>query len=442
MKRWMVCGALLALLLCCGGAAASDPPRANVADYGAVGDAAYHHHLGESRNDWSYWAGHYSHLETGTYHVPCTGERRPASALAVVADGRPLEEGQIHLSDVRSGQTFYKPAVGDTVVAYTAADRRASVPATDDSAAFERAIAEGAGKLYLPPGDYLVSQVTAAKITNLKGPGKIWLKEWVGGTVYYLAAGISEELAYRNYGWVDAEHFWDEAWLDMHWITCLGEVNGWTESRQFSGNVSGRMEFDFHPTRDNLNAWLTVQPAVPEEDFPDSVTICISNLSANYSLEGGRKWRRASGKGIEGAIYNLSWNETSAEVPASAWKDYGDRVEITLKKRDLFRPGSTGKTWKWALHCWTLNNKSLKGQPVKYVCNTARVWIKGEGVEGCLMCDIGGDMRTTWEDRGVPEGYIMEACNSGTQLLTETPRRFYAYTVPDGSYENYQPFPN
>lgn len=440
MKKWMVCGAVLACVLC-GWASALELTWVNVADCGAVGDAAYHHHLGQSQDDWSYWAGHYSKLVTGTYYVPCANGARPEGALEVVADGRSQEKGRIRLSQVRSDMSFYKPAVGDTVVAYQAVDRSASVPATDNSAAFEKAIAKGDGRLYLPAGDYMVSQLTAAKIKDLKGPGKIWLKEWNGGTVYYLAAGVSKELVYQNYGWTDAARFRDSAWRDMHWVTCLGEAKGWTDSSEFSGNISPRMEFSFHPTRDNLNAWLSVQPAVGEEDFPDSVTICIAGLSANYTRRGGSNWRRAGGGGIEGALYSPKWDETRKDLPASAWKDQGGWVEVTLKKSDLFRRSESGKTEAWVLHCWTKDNESLKGQPVEYVCNTARVWVKERDAEGCLMCDVGGDMRSAWEERDVPQGYVMEACDSGTQLLARTPRRIYSYTVPDGKYDQYQPFP-
>ena len=117
-------------------------------------------------------------------------------------------------------------------------------------------------------------------------------------------------------------------------------------------------------------------------------------------------------------------------------------MEITLRREDLFRRAGSGEKEAWALHCWSLDNRSLGGKRVEYVCGTARVWIKEEGAEGSLMCDIGCDMRTAWEDRHVAGGYIREACDSGTQLLTRTPRQFWSYTVPDSLFDRYAPFPS
>lgn len=458
MKKGIVFGVLICLLLCgfiparrqddmetvAGAQNFRDTEAAfyaNVRDYGAVGDAMYHHPLGEPADEWLYWAGHFSRIATARYHIPCFGEDNDM-AFQVIADSAPPAGRQIRLSEVNPGQTSYTPSVGDIVVEYTGADMSASVLATDDSAAFETAIRAGEGFLYLPEGDYLISQLTAVKIKDLKGPGKVWLKEWMGGSVYYLAAGISDVLLYKNYGWIDEKHFHDDIWRDMHWVTCLPQVRGWTSSMEFTGNISPRMEFDFHSTRDNLNVWLTVQPAVEEEAFPDSVTVCIMDMSANYTEKGSRKWSRAAGGGTGGGFFRLSWDGTSENISEPAWKDCGSWVEITLQKEDLFRQNENGEMELWGLHCWSTDSESLDGRAVEFVCNTARVWLKEEGMDGCLMCDIGGDMRTSWENRGVKEGFILEACDSAVQYLTSHPRRFYAYTVPDEEYEHYWPFPS
>lgn len=454
-RKWVLWGVLLLLLCGCG----ADVPEImdagplalqsgekaewpDVKDYGAAGDAAYRHPLGERVGDYTFRVGYYSKLVTETYHVPYIGEGKCAWTYQVIGEQDAAPERGLRLSKVHPGRSSYEPKVGDTVVEYTAADRKASVPARDDSAAFEAAIKAGGGYLTLPKGDYVVSQLTAAKIRDIQGPGKIWLKEWTGGTTYYLEAGIYNMQSYRNFGWIDAERFHDSAWRDMHWITCLPEVRGWTSSGEFTGNLSPRMEFDFHKTRDSLNVWLTVQPAVSKEAFPDTVTVCIADMSANYTTKSSTRWQRASGKGIGGGLFQLTWDETNITVPGSAWKDRGQWVELTLKKEDLFRKNRDGETEAWALHCWSLEDRSIGKERVEYVCNTARVWVKEEGAAGRLMCDIGGDMRTAWEKRDVPEGYVLEACNSGAQLLTRTPRRFYAYTVPDNLYDRYTPFPS
>lgn len=456
MKKWIIWSVLLIMLCGCtagtrelsavtaarltAGGSAQWP---NVKEYGAVGDAAFHHPLGERIDEYGFRAGHYSKLVTAEYHIPYTGVEESSAVYTVIADKDSLYGRRIRLSKVNPGRESYTPEKGDAVVAYTAADPEASVPATDDSAAFEAAIVAGDGCLTLPEGDYLVSQLTAAKIKDIQGPGKIWLKEWAGGTTYYLETGASSvPLSYKNYGWIDESHFHDSAWRDMHWVTCLPQVYGWTESGNFSGNISPHMEFDFHKTRDNLNIWLTIQPAVPEEEFPDSITVCIADMSANYTIKGSKRWQKASGSGVGGGFFDLSWNGTSVDIPESAWKIRRDRVEITLKKEDLFHKNEDGATDKWGMHCWSLDNASIYGRRVEFVCNTARVWVKEESAAGVLMCDIGGDMRTTWENRNVKEGFIQEACDSGTQLLTQNARRFYAYTVTDSKYDRYLPFPD
>ena len=108
MKRWML--ALLLLLWACGAASAAARPETaesgwvNVRDYGAAGDAAYHHHLGELRDTWNYWVGHYASLVTATRHVPCAGEGENAGAYEVIPDGQTPRGRQIRLSDVRPGQ--------------------------------------------------------------------------------------------------------------------------------------------------------------------------------------------------------------------------------------------------------------------------------------------------------------------------------------------------
>lgn len=114
MKRWML--ALLLLLWACGEASAAARPETaesgwvNVRDYGAAGDAAYHHHLGELRDTWNYWVGHYASLVTATRHVPCAGEGENAGAYEVIPDGQTPRGRQICLSDVRPGQRDYIPA--------------------------------------------------------------------------------------------------------------------------------------------------------------------------------------------------------------------------------------------------------------------------------------------------------------------------------------------
>lgn len=455
MGKRILCGLLLLLLCGCGAAgehrhteaaaALSQPAKAdawaNVRDYGAVGDAVYHHHLGKQINPYSFWAGHFSELSTAEYHIPYRGKEPSSLTYQVVPDRNAPSNRQICLSDVNPGYEAYKPAPGDTIVKYTAADLSASVPATDDSAAFERAIAAGDGLLYLPEGDYLISQLTAAKIKDLQGPGTIWLKEWRGAELYYLTQGSSDVLIYKNYGWINAARFHNDAWRDMHWITCFPQVYGWKSSEEFTGNFTPRSEFGFNKNRVDLNIWLTIQPAVAEKDFPDAVTVCISDASSNYTERGKRTWHRASGSGMGGGFFSLAWDGSATEFPDSALKDCGDHVEVTVRREDLFHHDKNGKTENWALHCWNLESRDLSGIPVEYACNTAKVWVKEANADGLLMCDIGGDMRTSWKNRSVREGYIQEACDSGTQLLTVNPRRFYAYTVPDSVFVLYSPFP-
>ncbi len=446
---------ILLLLLCSGAAmgqngapvgdklqGAEEPLWANVQNYGAVGNAAYHHHMGEPEDEWSYRAGHYSKLVTADFYTPYFGEAAPNATYMIVPDSQTPGERQICVSQVRPGAKRYTPAVGDVVVAYEGVDLNASVPAADDSAAFEAAIAAGKGRLYLPEGDYMISQLTAAKIKDIAGPGKIWLKEWKGGTTYYLASGSAGVLNYQNYGWIDEAHFHDEIWRSMHWITCLPAVHGWQDSAEFSGNISPRSEFRFDKTREHLNVWLTAQPAVEEKDFPDQVTVCIADMSVSYSVKHDTEWRSAALGFEDGGLYRMSWDGANDELSESSVKDCGGWVEVTLKKEDLFRPISSEKTRKWGLHCWTKNSDSLSGRQVEYVFCTARAWIKEEVAEGSVMCNIGSDMRTAWENRDVREGYVMEACDGATQLLTREPRRFYAYTVPDSQFDQYAPFPS
>lgn len=456
MKKWVWCSCVIFLLFGCASVDQKSEKEiteevfydtevlqwANVREYGAVGDATYHCFLGERLGDWDFMVGHYSTLVTENYHVPYLGTEKVSWTYQVISDADTQKGSVLRLTDVNPGRDSYTPTLGDVVVEYTAADLSRSITATDDTAAFERAISASGGCLMLPEGDYMVSQLTAAKIRKIQGPGKIWLKEWRGGETYYLEYGISSMQSYRNYGWIDESYFQDSAWRDMHWITCLPQVRGWKSSEDFIGNFSPRMEFAFTETRDELNVWLTIQPAVPEEEFPDSVTVCVSDLSSNYTVEGSKRWKRSSDEsGMGGEMFDLRWNGTKAEISPSAWKSCEDWVEITLKKEDFFRRSEDGILQKWCLHCWNLHSKSIGREKVEYVCNTARVWVKEKSAEGYVMCDIGGDMRTAWEKRNVREGYNLEACNSGTQILTQTPRKFYAYTVPDDLFEQYKPFP-
>lgn len=455
MKRWAIYTMLPFLLCSCallgpGGETVIELPKppkagelgANVRDFGAVGDAAYHHHFGQPEDEWSHQVGHYSLLVEDTFYAHYFGEAGASPAYTVISDEKAPGAGEVCVSEVaRSKQKAYTPKEGDSVVAFRAADLERSVPATDDSEAFEAAIAAGNGCLYLPEGDYMISQLTAEKIENITGPGRIWLKEWKGGTTYYLASGTGDLLTYQEYGWIDEEHFLDEAWRSMHWVTCLPEVHGWQDSDDFSGNISPRSEFPFDENREHLNIWLTVKPAVEEWEFPDSVTICIGDMSVYYSSEGSREWHTAASGFSGGGIYHPSWSGENDELSESDWTDCGDWIEITLTKEALFRRSSSGKVGKWMLHCWSNNSKELSSKQVEYVFSTAQVWVKEREAAECVMCDIGSDMRTAWDNRDVKEGYIMEACDGGTRLVTEEPRTFYAYTVPDDQYDRYAPFP-
>lgn len=416
---------------------------ADVRDFGAVGDAVYHHHFGQAQDEWAYRVGHYSSLEETTLYARYFGEEGANPTYTVVSDGDTPGAGEVCLSEVtRFRQKGCDPAVGDAVVAFRGADPERSVPATDDSGAFEAAIAVGEGRLYLPEGDYMVSQVTAAKIEDLAGPGRVWLKEWNGGTTYSLASGGGDLLPYEAYGWIDAEHFHDEIWRSMHWITCLPLAYGWQDSGEFTGNISPRAEYPFDENREHLNIWLTVRPAVEEERFPDRVTVCIGDMAVYYTVQGSREWHQAASGFSGGGLYHPSWSGENEELSESDWTDCGDWVEITLTREELFRTDPSGEAAEWMLHCWSANSEELGGEQVEYIYVTAQVWIKEAAAAGCMMCDIGSDMRTAWDGRDVKEGYIVEACDGGTWFVPEEPRAFYGYTVPDEKYDRYMPYPS
>lgn len=416
----------------------------NVKDHGAVGDAAYHHFFGVRKDSYTYWVGHFSRLVSTTFCEPYKGSSGSAEVptYKIVPNTAAGSSSQIRLADVNP-VSGYKPAVGDVVVQYEAADEKKSVYATDDSKAFEAALAAGDGLIYLPEGDYMISQLTAMKIQDITGPGRIWLKEWKGGTLWYLLSGTSDFATFQNYGWIDAEHFHDEIWRAMHWTTCLPEVHGWTSSEQFSGNFSPRMEYDFDDTRDTANIWLTVTPAVPKEQFPDTITICIGkDAGSRYSLHGESEWNPASYTGLGGGMYHSSWNGDNVELPSSAFKEQKDWVEITLSKKDFF-PDSANNSKHWLLHCWSAKDISIGSKDVEFVSSYARVWVKDSKMDDYVMCDIGIDMRPSWDNRWNSEGkftteyYIHEACNGTTQLLTSTPQEFYAYTITDDRVDSF-----
>lgn len=454
MNRW-ISGLAAAVFLAAGfqGAQAKGPlPEAlpsyvNVRDFGAAGDAAYHHPLGvrggeEGKSHYTgwYWAGHFSQLATAEFQEPFQGSREEGlkRGYLVVPNTEERTDRQIPLSQVNPAP-FYEPAVGDVVLSYEAADAERSVYAADDSAAFEAAIGAGDGALYLPEGDYLVSQLTAAKITGLAGPGRIWLKEWEGGVLWYLLLGLSDLVEYQGYGWIDAAHFHDGAWRSMHWVGSLPQVNGWTSSAAFTGHLySSRIEYPFDESRENVNVWLTVTPAVPEEAFPESVTLCISkDMAAFYSLEGQTGWIPATEGGIEGAMYHSSWNGRSRDLPEGSWKDCGEWIEVLIPKESFFSPLEGEPSRTWLFHCWSARDKNLRGLPVEFTMGFAKVWVKEAELENVLTCAIGGDMRSSYWDRPSQEYYIHEAYYSVTRYLTSQPQAFYAYNVDDGRFDAY-----
>lgn len=363
----------------------------NVKDYGAVGDAKYHHHFADRsmKDPYQYLTGYYSYLVLTTKVETDSYTKR--------------------------------------TIEYEIPDESMSVRATDDSIAFDTAIAESDGRLYLPDGDYMISQLTAANIKSVSGSGRIWLKEWNGGNTWYLADGTLEKtpLVYQNDGWIDAAHFNDEIWRAMHWITDLPQVFGWNDSSEFSGNMSPRSEFSFDKTRDSLNTWMTVQPAVSKEAFePMEITICIRDINVKYTIKGDNIWNEAaSGVKYDAAMFDLRWNGESKELSRTRWHDENGVVKVTLRKEDFFDDNAS-----YAFHCWTPNVSGLNGEGVEYITGMACVWIDsardrdGRLIEtdGWLMCDIGSDMRSE-------DGNIREACDSSTRVLSSEPKQFYAY---------------
>lgn len=420
---------------------------ANVREFGAAGDASYHHPMGVRGGEtdrsqyvgW-YWAGHFSRLVTAEYCEKYRGRAGEgfSDVYKVVPDSSECAENQIRLSEVNPGP-FYEPAVGDVVVRYEAADEEKSVYATDDSDSFERAIAAGGGRLYIPEGDYLVSQLTAAKIKEIAGPGRIWLKEWRGGILWYLILGQSDLVEYQNYGWIDQAHFHDPVWRAMHWITDLPEANGWKSSADFQNNTdSPCMEYRFDDTRENINVWLTIAPAAPKEDFPDEITLCISkDMAAYYTLGGSTEWKRATSGGVEGGMYHSSWNGKSRGLGETAWVDCGRWVEVAIPKEAFFSPLEGSDSEIWYFHCWSAENASLTGQPVEFTKSCATVWVKDAAMSRYLTCAIGGDMRSPYWDRPTTEYYIHEAYYGASLYLTGEPRTFYAYNVSDARFDDY-----
>ena len=423
------------------------PGYADVREYGAVGDAVLHHPMGvrgggQSEYTGWYWAGHFVHLVTETYHELYQGDPHAGmvEVYEVIPDGAQPAPGQISLSDVHPGPD-YTPSVGDRVVQYEAANPEESIYAAEDSAAFENAIAASGGRLYLPEGDYLVSQLTAAKITELAGPGRIWLKEWRGGVLWYLIYGWSELAEYQGYGWIDAAHFHDAAWRSMHWLSCVPQVNGWESSADFAGDgYSARIEYPFDETRENVNIWITIEPTVPEELFPDEITVCIGkDMAAYYSLRGAVEWSRATEGGVEGGMFHSSWNGRSRALPEGAWKDCGEWIEATIPREAFFRELQGEESSVWFLHCWSQKNANLSSADVEFTKSYARIWVKDAQMEGYLMGAIGGDMRSAYGDRLSQEYYIHEAYYSARQYLASQPQEFYAYNLPDGQFDAYFP---
>lgn len=422
---------------------------ANVKDFGAAGNAKEHHPLGvrggagdRTRYSGWYWAGHFSHLVTATYYEKFQGDRAAClvDIYQVVDDSVVPSGNQICLSAVNPGP-FYEPEAGDWVVCYEAADEERSVLAFDDTAAFEQALAAGNGFLYLPEGDYLISQLTAAKIQELAGPGRIWLKEWRGGVLWYRILGQSELLAYSNYGWIDASRFHDEAWRAMHWITDLPEAGGWTSSADFRNNTdSPCMEYRFDSTRENVNVWLTVAPAVSREAFPETITLCIAkDLAAFYTLDGETEWRRATAGGIEGGMYHSSWNGKNRGLPKNSWVDCGDWIEVTVSRDFFFAPLEGSDSDVWYFHCWSAENKTLSGLPVAFTKSSATVWVKDPSMNRYVTCAVGGDMRSPYRYRENTEYYIHEAYYGASLYLLSEPRKFYAYNVSDECFDAYFP---
>lgn len=422
---------------------------ANVRDFGAQGDARYHYPLGKRGGEtdpsqytgW-FWTGHFVRLVVADYYEKYKGadSGEYVDVYQVIPDSAVPSEKQVRLSEINPGPN-YQPEAGDLVVRYTAADEKKSVYATDDSAAFEEALKQGNGCLYLPEGDYMISQLTAAKIQDISGPGRIWLKEWWGGVLWYLIYGWSELLEYQGYGWIDAEHFHNETWRSMHWVTVKPEVNGYRSSADFTEDKdSPCIEYLFDETRDNVNVWLTIAPVVPEEQFPEEITICVgSDLAAYYSLKGETEWRRATSGGVEGALYHSSWSGSGRGLPEENWVDKGEWTEITVPKESFFSPVEGVETNIWYLHCWSAENSSLLGQSVEFTKSCARVWVKDPSMDHFLICAVGGDMRSPYWKRPTNEYYIHEAYRGGDRYLTSQPQSFCAYNVKDECFDQYFP---
>ena len=414
----------------------------NVVSYGAVGDAAYHAQLGyksDQVSSWEYQVGHYSrppvmHTVYAKRLQMQPGDFSEADTKLVIEDSEEQDGKTIRISDI-TPETGYVPAVGDYVVSYEAADPEQCVPATDDSAAFEAAMEANDGRLYLPEGDYMISAVTASKIEGLSGPGRIWIKEWRGGTTYYLASGTSKLLEYSGYGRIDAEHWADENWRDMFWIGDYLSIYEWQKEEDIKQVFSSFAEYPFDASRNNINVWMTITPTVSREDFPDELTLCVSKESTSYyTVTGSRKWLPAAeGDQLNGAFYSRSWDGTNVE-PGDRIQDMGDHLEIRVTAEDFFR--ETEDFPDYALHIWNENLKDLTGESVEYTCSEAIAWVKEEAGENLLMIDIGGDMRgDDWE--GPDEDYIHEAYTTVPHYLTTEKQAHKAYSVPAEDYEMY-----
>lgn len=440
----------------------------NVKAYGAVGDGNFHEKLAYFvENSWGeYLVGHYSRLELKVQHAPyLKDEFYPdlpedfgfSSPLTVVADDAEAGEGEIRLSQVRpypmyegkAGQfTHGAPAVGDRVVEFYVADNERSVPAHDDSEAFERAIAACDGVLYLPEGNFVVSQVTAAKIRSLYGAGRVWIREWQGGVLYYYMSGTSERLRNYNYGFADPEVFTSVAWRSMHWIEAP-QVRSLSEAIQSpSGErISPVSQYAIDPTREAVNVWFWIEPTVEEDEFPDEVTVCFSkDTAAYYTLSGDYTWHRSSMGGIEFGYYLYSdyTGEEKLDVDYSQYTtDCGDWVEVKMPKELTFYHKSGENVAKTALHAWTPEPpKTLDFSENAPECQMgySKVWLKNPKHNALVSCTMGQDMRSSWkryETIGSFDDYCHESFTTEAKRLYSAPTEFYGYCVPEELFSSY-----
>ncbi len=439
----------------------------NVKSYGAVGDAIHHEMLGYfMEKSWGeYLVGHYKILVTKVQHAPYIrdqfypelGESQYVTPLTVVENSAAPGKNEIRLSDVKpypmytgkQGQfTHGAPAVGDKVVEFTVADNELSTPATDDSLAFLKTIAACDGVLYLPEGDYVVSQQVAEGIKALYGVGRVWIREWQGGVLYYLMSGTSKRLRNLNFGWADPVNFQSPAWRSMHWVEAAKSKRLEEEiSSPTEGRISPICQYAVDSRRKAINTWFWISPTVEEEDFPDEVTVCFSkNTSAGYTYSGDYSWHRSSPGGLEHGYFlysDYTGEETLPVDTSQYYADLGDWVEIRLPKTLMFYRENGGAVTKTNLHAWTPQAPSeLDWQENLPGCNVGygKVWIKNPEHSGLLECTMGQDMRTSWSDyqqSGSYDDYCHEAFITEPRLLSGAPLEIYGYYVPEDLFSSY-----